>query len=199
MRGMSTNTRRWLWVDLETTGLGFDSGNPQQVTDDVILELAAIITTSDLAEVDSFGPVVLAADAAALDQMDDFVRNMHTGTGLLNKVAMSHLTAADLDGALSRWLTSHDMTSRVILAGSSVKLDFDFIRRHLPATFARLHYRVIDVSSFKETLRDWSPEVVARLEAGFVVAHQAMPDIRASIDELAAYRQVMFGPGETAA
>lgn len=196
--GMSNDTSRWLWVDVETTGLGYDTGNPQQHTDDVILELAAVITTPDLVEVGSFGPVVLDAPAGALEAMDDFVRTMHTRTGLLGRVARTKVTPADLDAALCRWLDDHSMIKRVLLAGSSVKFDFEFIRRHLPGVFARLHYRVIDVSSFKETLRHWSPHVVNRVEEGYVSSHEAMADIRASIAELSAYRKAMLSPARLA-
>lgn len=178
----------WAWVDVETTGLGYDVNPPYENRDDVILELAAVITDADLNVIDTFGPYVIHADADKVALMDDFVTQMHTRTGLIDKVAVAEDTVEDLDAALAEWFDSHGLTSKVILAGSSVKLDFDFIRRHLPVTFAKLHYRVIDVSTFKETLRVWAPGVVAELEARKDPSHEAMDDILGSIAELRFYR-----------
>lgn len=192
-------TRHWLWVDVETTGLGYDPAHPQTYVDDALLEVAAIITTPDLVEVSSFGPVPVVAEASALAGMNDFVRAMHTGTGLLQRVASPQAhTSAQVDGLMSKWMDTNGLSEKVILAGSSVKLDFEFIRRHLPDVFSRLGYRVIDVSSFKETLRDWSPGVVDAYAQGKTPAHEAMADIRASVAELGHYRQHLFNCGEAA-
>lgn len=184
---MSTTTK-WLWIDVETTGLGYETEAPYANRPDQILELAAIITDPELNEIASFGPIVVHADEPTLDLMSDYVRNMHTRTGLLDKVRASNTTLDMLDAALSYWLTSNDMATKATLSGNSVKLDFDFIRRNLNRTFGHLGYRVIDVSSFKETLRQWKPEVVAELETRKDTSHEAMDDIRWSIRELAFYR-----------
>lgn len=188
--GANDTGRRWLWVDLETTGLGYDPALPQEHADDVILEVAAIITGSELEEVSSFGPHSIAASGEQLGLMGAFVREMHTRTGLLERVMSSAACPiAQVDGAMSAWMGRHGLTERVILAGSSVKLDFEFIRRHMPLVFTRLGYRVIDVSSFKEALRDWLPGVVADVERVKASSHEAMNDIRWSVRELRHYRQ----------
>lgn len=182
---------RWLWVDVETTGLGYDPDAPEINRDDVILELAAIITDPQLNDLASFGPVVVHASAKQLALMGDYVRDMHTRTGLLTKIERGEgVGPAELDLQLSAWLTAHGLPagSKATLAGNSVKLDFDFIRRILPVTFSHLGYRVIDVSSFKETLRAWRPALVEQIETAKPYAHEAMDDIRWSIRELEVYR-----------
>lgn len=188
---------RWLWVDLETTGLGHDPDQPQANRDDVILEVAALVTDAELSVLDSFGPVPVTAREADLALMGDFVRDMHTSTGLLERVTgPDALPIEQVDELMSAWLQTHGLAEKVILAGSSVKLDQEFIRRHMPDTYRHLHYRVIDVSSFKEALRAWAPDVVAERENAPMegTKHQAMDDIRASVAELAHYRQALGLP-----
>lgn len=175
------------WMDAETTGLGYETFPPYADRPDQILELAAIITDGDLNEIASFGPVVVHATEDTLALMNDYVREMHTRTGLIDKVRASTTTLADLDAALGAWLDEHGLSSRAVLSGNSVKLDFDFVRRNLPGVFGRLNYRVIDVSSFKEALRRKRPDVVAELEAAKVPSHEAMDDIRWSVRELGFY------------
>lgn len=197
---MTTPSRKWLWLDLETTGVGYDLTNPQTYTDDAILEVAAIITDADLNEVSAFGPFPIRTTSADLALMDDFVRNMHTQTGLLDRVASSAAQRlSTVDEALANWMADHGLERKAILAGSSVKMDFEFLRRHAPLTFARLGYRVIDVSSFKEALRDWMPQVVEQVEADKVPSHKAMEDIRWSIHELRIYRKALGLGGKEAA
>ncbi|WP_152819077.1 oligoribonuclease [Pseudactinotalea sp. HY160] len=189
---------RWLWVDLETTGLGYDRADPSRIVDDAILEVAAVVTTGDLEVVGAFGPVTVRGDEGALERMVPYVRQMHTRTGLLERVRGPQARGiGDVDADLSEWMAGHGLDVGVVLAGSSVKLDFDFIRRHMPATFARLHYRVIDVSSFKEALRVWRPSLIEEMEDGWTSKHQAMDDILDSIAELRRYRG-LFASGVVA-
>lgn len=184
--------KKWLWVDVETTGLGYELGDPAVVRDDVILEVAAVITDSDLTEVSSFGPFAIRTKPADLELMSGFVRDMHTKTGLLERVGSSAACSIGMvDDGMSGWMLQNGLDGRTLLAGSSVKLDFDFLRRHMPHVFSMLHYRVIDVSSFKEALRSWLPATVVELEQGFVSSHQAMADIRASVNELRHYRAAL--------
>lgn len=187
-------SRKWLWVDVETTGLGHEMDRPHVNRDDVVLEIAGIITTPDLQEIDTFGPVAVRTAEEKLAMMSDFVRDMHTRTGLLGRLRdeREHLpTMVDADEQFSAWLAGHGMVEKVLLGGSSVKLDFDFLRRCFWKSFAHLGYRVIDVSSFKEALRDWAPAVTAAAEAAGPAAHEAMADIRGSIAQLAFYRRHM--------
>src|SRR5690606_40248093 len=101
-------------------------------------EIAAIITTPDLQEVSSFGPFAIAARQSDLDLMGDYVRDMHTRTGLLDRVTSSAAYSLDtVQDGMASWMQEHGLTERVILAGNSVKLDFDFLRRHMPRVFSR--------------------------------------------------------------
>src|SRR5690625_2203428 len=103
--------RRWLWVDLETTVLGYDPADPQADTADAILEVAAIITDSDLTEVSSFGPFPINASQSDLAVMGDFVRNMHTTTGLLGRInAGQGHRLSTVDAAMHGWMAQSGLT-----------------------------------------------------------------------------------------
>src|SRR5699024_74805 len=176
-----------------TTGLGYDPDDPQHYRPDVVLEVAALATTPQLDITGRFGPFPVTATGEDLGLMGEYVRRMHTGTGLLERV---HSPLArpvrEVDADLADWMSEQGMHHRVVLAGSSVKLDFEFLRRHMPVVFARLHYRVIDSSSFKEALRAWRPGAVETWEAqAGPSAHSAMTDIEASVAELAHYRHAL--------
>jgi len=184
-----------LALDLETTGLGYDDADPAKVKDDAILEVAAILVDSvTLEEIDEFGPFPISTSTPVLALMNDFVRNMHTTTGLIDRV--QHPSARPLgtvDAELSKWMASHGATERVHLLGSSVSLDALFIRRHMPKTFARLHYRILDVSSFAVAMDGWDPKVAAHIQE--IVGdstHEAMADIRRSLAILRLYRQMFL-------
>lgn len=185
-------TDKWLWVDVETTGLGYSPATPDVNRDDQILELAAIITDTDLNELDAFESYVVHAGEDTLVLMDDYVRDMHARTGLTDKVRASTNILADLEAALGAWLDGHGMDAKVLLGEARLRLHPpQHARRNMPAVFSRLHYRVLDVSSFKETLRRWHPEVVAELESVKVSTHEAMDDIRWSVRELDMYRRAL--------
>ncbi len=175
-----------VWMDLEMTGL-----NPSS---DVIVEMATLVTDDDL-EIVADGPdLVVAAPAAALANMSDVVRNMHTRSGLLGAITESTLTLEEAGAATLAFIKEHVPDAGTVpLCGNSIATDRRFLAAYLPEIDEWLHYRSIDVSTVKELCRRWYPAefAAAPQKKG---GHRALDDIRESIEELKYYRQTIFKP-----
>lgn len=176
---------RIVWVDCEMTGL--------DTRTDALIEVAVVVTDSELRLLDDGLDLVIAPPPGALDQMVDVVRTMHTTSGLLE--ALPHGLSLEEAGAqvldyVTRWVPE---PRRAPLAGNSVGTDRVFLERDMPALIEHLHYRVIDVSSVKELARRWYPRVYfhSPAKAG---GHRALADILESITELRYYRAALFPP-----
>jgi oligoribonuclease len=171
-------------MDLEMTGLDPDS--------DVIVEIATLVTDDDL-EVVAEGPdLVVHQPPEVLDRMGDFVRAMHTKSGLLEAIESSTITLAEAGEATLAFLREHIAEPGTVpLCGNSIGTDRRFLVRWLPEVDGFLHYRSIDVTSIKELARRWNPEVLksAPEKSG---GHRALDDIRESLVELRHYRQHLF-------
>lgn len=167
---------RMVWLDMEMTGLDPERCMP--------LEVAIIITDTELGELATY-EAVLACDPAGLDTMDDFVRNMHTENGLLERVAKATTTVGQSDEAMAELVNAWCEPRTGVLAGNSIWQDRRFVRRYFPKLDAALHYRMVDVSTLKELARRWYPDAVHEKTSD----HTAMADIRASIRELVHYRK----------
>ena len=171
-------------MDLEMTGLDPDK--------DVVVEIATLITDDDLAIVAEGPDLVVHQPPEVLDRMGDFVRAMHTKSGLLEAIGTSTTTLAEASEATMAFLREHiDEARTVPLCGNSIGTDRRFLLRWLPEIEEFLHYRSIDVSTIKELARRWHPEVFksAPDKAG---GHRAMDDIRESVAELRHYRAALF-------
>ena len=171
-------------MDLEMTGLDPDK--------DVVVEIATLITDDDLAIVAEGPDLVIHQPPEVLDRMGDFVRAMHTKSGLLEAIGTSTTTLAEASEATMAFLREHiDEARTVPLCGNSIGTDRRFLLRWLPEIEEFLHYRSIDVSTIKELARRWHPEVLksAPDKAG---GHRAMDDIRESVAELRHYRAALF-------
>jgi len=169
---------------------------------DELVEIAAIVTDGELNELDSGISLVINCNDAALAQMDDFVVNMHTESGLINEIALG-ITLADAEAQVLEYVKKHVPESRKApLAGSSVYTDRGFLTKYMPTLDDHLHYRLVDVSSIKELVRRWYPRAYYALpeKSG---NHRALGDIRDSIAELRYYRDAVFvaapGPDSTIA
>ncbi len=164
----------------------------------VIVEIATLITDDEL-EIVAEGPdLVIHQPPEALATMDDFVRDMHTRSGLLDEIATSTITLDDAARATLDFLRRHIPEARSVpLCGNSIGTDRRFLARHLPEIEDFLHYRSVDVSTIKELARRWYPDAVASAprKAG---GHRALDDIRESIAELRHYRDTIFRPRDTA-
>ncbi len=176
-----------VWIDCEMTGLDVET--------DALIEVAVVVTDSDLNPVDGGIDVIIRPPASALDGMVDVVRRMHTASGLLAALA-DGVTLDEATDHVLRYIRSHVPERRKApLAGNSVGTDRAFLERHMPAVTDHLHYRVIDVSSIKELARRWYPRAyfAAPAKRG---GHRALADIRESITELRYYRAVLLPTGQ---
>lgn len=175
-----------VWIDCEMTGLS--------LTSDALVEIAVIVTDSELNPVDEGIDLVIAPPPGALEQMGDVVRKMHTVSGLLEELPAGTTLADASERVLSYVRELVPEAGRAPLAGNSVGTDKAFLERDIPELVAHLHYRLIDVSSIKELARRWYPRAYfqAPKKSG---GHRALGDIRDSIDELRYYRAVLFPEG----
>ena len=176
-------TDRLVWVDLEMTGL-----DPSR---HVIVEIAALVTDGELNPLDDGIDLVVRATEAELAQMDSFVVNMHTKSGLLPEIP-NGLPLSDAEQVVLDYVKQHVAEPRKApLAGSSVHVDRGFLAAHMPTFLEFLHYRIVDVSSIKELTRRWYPEVYAAAppKEG---NHRALADVVDSIKELSYYRAHAF-------
>ena len=180
-----------VWIDCEMTGL--DLGR------DALVEVAALVTDSELNVLGDGVDVVIGASDDLLDGMEDVVRDMHAKSGLTDAVRTSTVTLDQAERQILEYVTQHVPDARSApLCGNSIATDRGFLARDMPQLDAYLHYRMIDVSSIKELCRRWYPRVYyGQPPKG--LEHRALADIRESIRELKYYRQTVFvaAPGPT--
>ncbi len=178
-----------VWIDCEMTGL--------DLTRDKLIEVAVLVTDSELNVLDPGLDLVISAEDAALDGMVEVVTEMHAKSGLTEAVRASTLTLAEAEQQLLAYVKRFVPERRTApLCGNSIGTDRGFLARDMPELDDHLHYRMIDVSSVKELARRWFPRVYfAQPQKG--LAHRALADIIESVRELAYYRQTLFvdGPG----
>jgi len=176
---------RIVWIDCEMTGL--------DLKDDALIEVAAVVTDGELNALDDGIDLVITPTSTALAQMGDFVREMHTTSGLITELD-SGTTLEDAENQVleyvKKWVPE---PKKAPLAGSSVGTDKAFLERDMPRLTEHLHYRIVDVSSIKELAKRWYPRAffAAPEKQG---GHRALADIYESIHELRYYREVIFVP-----
>ncbi|MCT1605467.1 oligoribonuclease [Dermacoccus nishinomiyaensis] len=179
------HTDRIVWIDCEMTGLDLEN--------DALIEVAALVTDFELNQLGDGVDVVIKPEPAALEQMGDFVRDMHTRSGLLGEldegVGMEEAQALVLE-----YVMQHaPEAGKAPLGGNTVSTDRGFLERDMPQLAGHLHYRTIDVSSIKELSRRWYPRAYFNAPAKHG-GHRALADIRESIAELRYYREAVFVP-----
>lgn len=174
-----------VWIDCEMTGL-----NPES---DCLVEVAVVITNSELEILDPGFEVVIKPRPDSWANMNDFVRNMHTESGLINDVE-NGLDLAEAEQMILDYIKKFVPNAKEApLAGNTIGTDRMFLNKYMPELDQHLHYRNIDVSSIKELTRRWYPRVYFQLpkkEGG----HRALADILESIQELRYYRQTVMVP-----
>lgn len=176
------NENNLIWIDLEMTGLS--------PNDDVIIEIATIVTDSDL-RVLAEGPVyAIHQDEALLAGMDEWNTRQHGQSGLTERVRQSEISTeqaeADTIAFLKQWVPA----GKSPMAGNSICQDRRFLANYMPKLEAYFHYRNLDVSSVKELAKRWRPEALEGFKKSG--AHLALDDIRDSIEELKHYRTTFF-------
>lgn len=178
-------TDRIVWIDCEMTGLS--------LTDDALIEVAVLVTDFELNQLGDGVDVLIKPSQEALDQMNDFVRDMHTRSGLLDELAEG-VTMAEAEQQVMAYIREFaPEEGKWPLGGNTVSTDRGFLARDMPQLEAHLHYRIIDVSSIKELSRRWYPRVYFNAPAKNG-GHRALADIRDSINELRYYREAVFVP-----
>lgn len=180
-----------VWMDLEMTGLEPDRH--------VIVEIATLITDDEL-EIVAEGPdLVVHQPAEALAEMDEFVVDMHTRSGLLEAIEASTISLEEAGEATLAFIREHVPERRTVpLCGNSIGTDRRFLAAYLPEIEDHLHYRSVDVSTIKELARRWYPGALSALPRK-ATSHRALDDIRESIEELRYYRRTLFLPSPTPA
>ncbi|MGY1841744.1 MULTISPECIES: oligoribonuclease [unclassified Modestobacter] len=173
-----------VWIDCEMTGL--------DLARDKLIEVAVVVTDSQLNVLDPGLDVIIHADDAALDGMLEVVTEMHAKSGLTEAVRASTVSLAEAEEQVLAYVKRFVPERRTApLCGNSIGTDRGFLARDMPTLDDHLHYRMIDVSSIKELARRWFPRVYfAQPQKG--LAHRALADIIESIRELAFYRQTLF-------
>ena len=161
------------------------------VTRDALIEVAVVSTDADLNIVDPGIDVLITPPAEALEGMNDFVRQMHTSSGLLDELP-SGTTMEDAQQQVLDYIRRFVPTpKKALLAGNSVGTDKMFLEANMPMVIDHLHYRLVDVSSIKELAKRWYRKAFeeAPVKHG---GHRALADILESIQELEYYRRVLF-------
>lgn len=182
---MLTDEPRLVWLDLEMTGLN--------VATDAILEIAAVVTGPALEPLASF-ELVLTCPEDRLETMSARVRRMHTDNGLLDAVAASKTTLAQAEREALRILSAHCPPGEAMLCGSSVHQDRRFLARYMPRLEQHLHFHQVDVATFSVLASAWYPDKqLAERVPRRPTKHRAMPDVRASLEEMRFYCREGFG------
>ncbi|MEJ7800226.1 MAG: oligoribonuclease [Ilumatobacter sp.] len=173
-----------VWMDLEMTGLDH--------TKDVIVEIATLVTDDDLNIVAEGPDLVVHQPDEMLAAMDPFVVDMHTKSGLLDLIKASTITLDEAGVETLAFIRDHAPVARTVpLCGNSIGTDRRFLAAYLPEIEEHLHYRSVDVSSLKELVRRWHPDVLT--QRGWKQgSHRALDDIRESVSELQLYRTLVF-------
>ena len=176
---MPQDPNNLIWLDMEMTGLNPDA--------DRIIEVAIVITDSQLATLAEAPVLVVRQTDAVLDAMDVWNKGTHGRSGLIDKVKASALAEADVENAIVDFLAQHVPLGASPMCGNSICQDRRFLARWMPKLEAYFHYRNLDVSTLKELVKRWKPEVARGVVKNG--KHEALADIYESIDELKYYRE----------
>ena len=172
-----------VWVDCEMTGLNPDT--------ECLVEIAAVITDTELNVMDEGIDLVIKPRAGTIEAMGDYVRKMHTDSGLINEF-QDGLELEDAEAQVLEYIKKYIPTAKTTpLAGNTISTDRLFITKYMPKLDDHLHYRNIDVSTIKELAKRWYPRAyfqAPKKDGG----HRALADILESIEELKYYRQSVF-------
>ncbi|MGA0722245.1 MAG: oligoribonuclease [Methylophilaceae bacterium] len=176
---MTKNNNNLVWLDMEMTGL--------DPVNDKIIEIAVIITDPNL-EILSEAPVfVIKQDDSLLQNMDAWNTNTHSKSGLIEKVKHSTTSEKDAEDQLINFLKPYVDKNKSPMCGNTICQDRRFMANYMPKLEAYFHYRNLDVSVFKELAKRWRPELIGKFKKS--AKHEALADIKESIEELKFYRE----------
>jgi oligoribonuclease len=179
---MPADQNNLIWIDMEMTGLSPDS--------DRIIELALVVTDAQLTVLAESPEWVIHQPDEVLDAMDSWNKGTHGKSGLIERVRASTLTEAQAEALALEFLKPHAPAGVSPMCGNSICQDRRFLARSMPRLESFFHYRNLDVSTLKELVKRWKPEVAK----GFSKEgkHQALADIYDSLEELRYYRRTVF-------
>ena len=179
---MPADQNNLIWIDMEMTGLTPDA--------DRIIEVALLVTDAQL-NVLAEGPVLVVHQPdEVLEAMDTWNRGVHGKSGLVDKVKASRLDEAAVQASMLEFLAPHVPAGASPMCGNSICQDRRFLARSMPRLEAFFHYRNLDVSTLKELVKRWKPEVAKGLKKEG--KHEALADILDSIEELKYYRRTVM-------
>ena len=181
---MANENQRLIWIDMEMTGLSPDT--------DRIIEVALVVTDSDLNTAAEAPVMVVHQSNAVLDGMDSWNKGTHAKSGLIDKVKASQFDEAAVETAMIEFLKRHVAGRISPMCGNSICQDRRFLARSMPKLEDYFHYRNLDVSTLKELAKRWKPEIAAGLTKHG--KHEALADIYESIEELKYYREHFIKP-----
>lgn len=176
---MAQDNGNLIWIDMEMSGLSSDR--------DRIIEVALVVTDSQLNVVAEAPVLVVHQSDAVLDGMDNWNKSTHAKSGLIDKIKASTLTEAEVETHMLAFLQQHVPPGTSPMCGNSICQDRRFLARSMPQLEAYFHYRNLDVSTLKELVKRWKPEIAAGLTKQS--KHEALADIYDSIVEMKYYRE----------
>ncbi|MEO6823182.1 MAG: oligoribonuclease [Nitrosospira sp.] len=176
---MAQDHNNLIWIDMEMSGLSPDN--------DHIIEVALVVTDSQLNVVAQAPVLVVSQPEAVLEGMDNWNKSTHTKSGLIDKVKTSTLTEAEVEARMLMFLQEYIPPGISPMCGNSICQDRRFLARWMPQLEAYFHYRNLDVSTLKELVKRWKPEIAAGLTKQ--CKHEALADIYDSITEMKYYRE----------
>lgn len=176
---MAQDPNNLIWIDMEMSGLNPDT--------DRVLEVAIVVTDSQLNTVAEAPVLVVHQSDAVLEAMDDWNKSTHAKSGLIERVKASTLTETEVEEQMAAFIEQHVPPRVSPMCGNSVHQDRRFLVRHMPKLEACFHYRNLDVSTLKELARRWKPEIMSGLTKHG--KHEALADVHESIEELKYYRE----------
>lgn len=179
---MKPNSNHLIWLDLEMTGLDPDA--------DKIIEIATIITDRHLQVIAEGPEIAVFQKDEILDGMDEWNTKHHTRSGLVERVKKSTIKEEDAEAQTLEFIMQYVPPNKSPMCGSSICQDRRFLYKHMPKLEQYFHYRNLDVSTVKELAKHWHPEIAKGFKKKS--KHQAMADIRESIEELKHYRDTFF-------
>ena len=175
---MAQDQNNLIWLDMEMTGLNPDT--------DRIIEIAIVITDSQLVTLAEAPVLVVHQSEAVLDAMDDWNKSTHARSGLIDKVKATTLDEAQAEQSMLDFVAQHVPSRASPMCGNSICQDRRFLARWMPKFEAYFHYRNLDVSTLKELARRWKPELAKRVTKNG--KHEALADVHESIEEMKFYR-----------